>query len=237
MDFTHIEGLDLVVALLINANPSKNFTIYGQVFFFSSIYIQEMTDSATGIISGVALLAHSQKQDWKVIWPILLAHTIKRLLYRYGIRKKKEELADLGRKHLSEVMDLVLVNQSRNWNSARYETFQDFMFSVIDSHLYNHFEKAPAKEHPTEDVKNSGAAQNAEDDAVYKDLRSQVFSELQNMGAQDDELLVFECMAEGIVKPSLIREELGLSPNDFRKAWRRLEPKLETVQMKFQSDE
>lgn len=183
------------------------------------------------------LVELSKGQNWADLWIILLAHTIKRLRYRYGIREKNEQLKERARAHLSEVLDLVFIKGTRNWNSNHYPTFQDFLISVIDSQLSNSFSKSESKEESVEEIVDNRLSENAEDEISYKELKQKSFKVLEENGANDDELLVFECMTDGIVKPQHIRTELGIDENTFRNIWRRLGPKLELVRKKVESYE
>lgn len=189
------------------------------------------------IISKDELIELSRIQNWTPLWLILLSHTIKRLRYRYGVRGKNDELKMKARAYISEVLDLIFIKGTRNWNSDHYPTFQDFIISVIDSHLSNSFSKAAGKEEASEEVLSDGLSESAEDQISYKELKEKIFKMLQDGGAHDDELLVFECMADGILKPQDIRTELGIDENTFRNIWRRLEPRLELIRTKLASDE
>jgi hypothetical protein len=194
-------------------------------------------EASPKIISKDELVELSKVQNWTPLWLILLSHTIKRLRYRYGVRGKNEDLRMQARTYISEVLDLIFIKGSRNWNSDHYPTFQDFIVSVIDSHLSNSFSKAAGKEEAFEEIADDRRSESAEDQISYKELKEKTFKMLQHDGANDDELLVFECMADGIVKPQDIRTELGIDENTFRNAWRRLGPRLELIRTKLASDE
>jgi hypothetical protein len=60
-----------------------------------------------------------------------------------------------------------------------------------------------------------------------------MYTELEASGADDDELLIFECLADGIEKPDDIRSELGMSESDFHNAWRRFKRKRKVIQEKL----
>jgi hypothetical protein len=194
-------------------------------------------EALPNIISKEELIELSKAQNWADLWVILLTHTIKRLRYRYGIHEKKEQLKVRAKTHLSEVLDLVFIKGTRNWNSDHYPTFQDFLISVIDSQLSNSFSKSSSKEESVEEIADNRLSENAGDEISYKELKEKTFKILEENGANDDELLVFECMADGIVKPQHIRAELGIDENAFRNIWRRLGPKLELVRKNLESDE
>lgn len=191
---------------------------------------------STAIKSKDDIVIASKEQDWNTLWLVLLTHTIKRLRYRYGIREKNDEIKIRARTQLSEVMHLILVEGTRNWNTDRYLTFQDFVISVIDSQLSNTFSKSPPREEATDDFQDTRSSSGIEADILYKDLKDKVFAILQEEKSTDEELLVFECMADGIVKPIHIRSELGIDEVEFRRIWRNLEPKLEKIRKSLESN-
>jgi hypothetical protein len=193
-------------------------------------------EMAPVFISKDEMLKISNEQDWHGLWQILMVHTIKRLLYRYGIRESNLELQTRAREHLSEVVNLILVEQTRNWNTIRYLTFKDFLISVVDSELSNAFSKKPSIEEPTDKFEDHGISEGAQEQILYKELKDRVFALLQAAEADDDELLFFDCMADGIVKRSEIIANLGISENDYRKIWRRLEPKLIKIRKTIESN-
>lgn len=183
------------------------------------------------------LQKEAEKEDWGSLWVILVAHSIKRLIYRYGIKASKGELVELAEEKLSEVLSLVLVDGTRNWNTDEYPSFKDFVVSVIDSHLNNSFNKSKPKEEPTDVFKETSTGESPEDVAVHKEERKEAYDFLEGEGASDSELLIFECMADGIVKPNAIRADLGINESDFHNAWRRLKPRLIKLRQKLSSNE
>ena len=207
--------------------------IFFEIF---SIYKRKV-ESATHIISMEELQKEAQKEDWNQLWVILLAHCINRLIYRYGIKGSKDELLKISEEKLSEVLSLVLVEGKRNWNTDGYKTFKDFLVSVIDSHLNNSFNKSKSKEEPTEEIVDSSEDESPEDMIIYEELRQEAYAFLETEGSSDEELMIFECMADGVVKPKAIREDLGISDSDFHNAWRRLKPRLNKLRQKLLTNE
>lgn len=177
------------------------------------------------ILSQEALLNAAQNEDWGRLWPLLVGFITKRLTYRYGIREPKDALIDRSEKILSEVLDKILVEGTRNWNTEEYETFVLFIHSVIDSHINNSFNKGKQLETSSEDILSS-LANDAPNEIEYQEFKNGVIEFLQREGADDEELIVFECMADGITKPKNIRCELGIDDRLFHNIWRRLQKKL-----------
>ncbi|WP_090256906.1 hypothetical protein [Roseivirga pacifica] len=190
---------------------------------------------SNNIISKNGLQEAAQKEDWEQLWINLIAFSIKRLITRYGIKGSKDELLALAEKKLSEVLSLTLVEGTRNWNTDEYPTFKDFLESVIDSHINNSFRKASPKESPDLDIPDASNDLSPEDSVLYKELRSEAYDFLLENGASDDELMIFECMADGIIKPKAIRKDLGMSETDFHNAWRRLKPRILKLRKKLSS--
>jgi hypothetical protein len=189
------------------------------------------------IISKEGLQNAANEEDWSQLWVILVAHCINRLINRYGIKSSKVDLLDQANEKISEVLSLILIDGTRNWNTDEYPTFKDFIISVVDSHLNNTFNKAKSKEEPTDTIPDSSSDSSPEDLIAYEELRKEAYEFLVEEGASDEELLIFECTADGIVKPNAIKEDLGISDSDFHNAWRRLKIKLKKLRKKISSDE
>jgi len=81
--------------------------------------------------------------------------------------------------------------------------------------------------------KNSADEPSQAEKIEADDLREQIFDELERAGADDDELMIFECLADGIEKPDDIKKELGMNDRDFHNTWRRLKRKRKIVQQKL----
>ncbi|WP_305981974.1 hypothetical protein [Roseivirga thermotolerans] len=190
----------------------------------------------SNIVSEQELLAVFSSQNWGDLRIILIAHTIKRLIYRYGIRKGSSELKSDADTILSDVLSLIVLEKKRNWNQTEYSTFKDFVISVIDSHLYSKFVKKRAKEIEITDDIQHPLTFNKEEQIQYQEDKEVAFEILRELGAKDDELIVFECMADGVTKPELIRKDLGLEQNEFRSIWRRLKPRMEQLRIKFKNN-
>lgn len=189
------------------------------------------------IISKDALQNAAKKENWSQLWVILVAHCINRFINRYGVKSSKHELLDQANQRISEVLSLILIDGKRNWNTDEYLTFKDFVISVIDSHLNNSFNKAKPKEELTDIVIDNSTDHSPEDLISYDELRTEAYDFLVDNAATDEELLIFECMADGITKPNAIKKDLGISDSDFHNAWRRLKIKLEKLRKKLTSNE
>lgn len=186
-------------------------------------------EQTPAVLSKDEILAASKGENWEDLWIIFVAHTIKRLKYRYGINEKVADLRIRARDHVSAVLNEVLAEGTRNWNKHRYLTLADFIISVIDSELSNTFTKKQSPEILVDELPDTFEPENVEDAIGYDELRKRVYAMLEQASASDEELLVFECMADGIVKPAHIREELGMDEDSFRRTWRKLQSKLDKI--------
>jgi hypothetical protein len=189
------------------------------------------------MLSKDEILSASKGENWEELWLIFIAHTAKRLRYRYGIKEKAMDLKIRARDHVSAVLHEILVEGSRKWNKDHYRRFEDFVISVIDSELYNTFTKKPSREVMVDELPDTLNQENAEGAIAYDEFKKEIFTMLEKAGVSDDELLVFECMADGIVKPAHIRSELGIDENSFMKIWRKLQRKLEKIRTILSNNE
>ena len=199
--------------------------------------MSERVKIAKNIVSKEDLHAAIQQADWEELWTILLAHTIHRFIYRYGVKSKKEDLTGRAKQCISEVLSLILIEETRNWNINRYPTLKDFIISVIDSHLSNFFNKGNSTVDLQSSLTESSFCLSHEESVSHEELYKEAFRFLEEEGATDEELLIFECMADGIIKPQAIKEDLGISDSDYHNAWRRLELKLKRLRRKLSNDE
>ena len=192
-----------------------------------------MVEISKNIISNNELQLKAAGEDWDKLWVILVAHCTNRLIYRYGQKARKEDLLRIVDEKISDVLTLVLVDGKRKWNIDEYPTLKHFLIGVIDSHLNNTFNKSKSKEELAEELPENSKEVSPENEIVYQELRKEVYDFLVTDKASDEELLIFECMADGITKPKAIKEDLGISETDFHNAWRRLKPKLFKVRRKL----
>jgi hypothetical protein len=195
--------------------------------------MDERVEISKDIVSKKHLYDAIHKEDWGELWVILVAHAINRFIYRYGIQSNKRDLLDQANQKVSEVLSLILIEETRNWNRDEYPTIKDFIVSVIDSHLNNSFNKSKPKEELKSLIIDDSEDLSREDSLIYEELRKDAYQFLEGEEATDDELMIFECMADGIVKPQAIKLELGISDTEFHNAWRRLKIKLKKLRQKL----
>lgn len=183
------------------------------------------------------LLKQLHNRDWDKLWARLLGRCAWILRKRYGVKWPNQKLINFSRQVILEVTDKIFIEKVRKWNLDEYPDFEDFIVGVVDSHINNTLNKNN-KEIPTEDIeyfhnRNGELDIDGLEQITTPELRKQVFDELKAEGADDEELIVFECIADGIQKPKEIKIELGLSDEDFHNIWRRLKRKREVIKSKL----
>ena len=189
------------------------------------------------IASDELLMEQLQNRDWDQFWLRLMGRCFWLLRKRYTVKWHNDEVKKFSRKAIGEVINKIFIEKKRSWNIDRYPDFEEFIVGVIDSHINNTLNKKD-KESTIGDNEfvlneNGESEQNAQEIVITKELRNQIYNELEASGADDDELLIFECLADGIDKPDDIKKELGISDEDFHNAWRRFKRKRITIQEKL----
>lgn len=189
------------------------------------------------IASEVLLAEQLSNRDWDAFWLKLMWRCAWLLRKRYNVKWPNDELKSFSREAISEIINKVFITKKRNWNIDAYPDFEDFIVSAVDSQINNKLKK-PKKEVKVGENEyllnqNGETSSSIEETIVSKELREQLFDELQANGADDNELLIFECLADGIEKPEEIRKTIGLSEEDFHNAWRRFKRKREVIKQKL----
>jgi hypothetical protein len=189
------------------------------------------------IASDEVLMEQLQNRDWDQFWLRLMGRCFWLLRKRYTVKWNNEEVKEFSREAIGEVINKIFIEKKRNWNIDRYPDFEDFIVGVIDSHINNTLNK-DVKESTVGNNEflfdeNGESEPNAQEIVITQEIRNQIYNELETSGADDDELLIFECLADGIEKPDDIKKELGMSDEDFHNAWRRFKRKRKTIQEKL----
>jgi hypothetical protein len=189
------------------------------------------------IASDELLAEQLSNRDWDKFWVRLMGRCAWILRKRYNVKWSDAELKDFSRDIVSEIINKIFIEKKRKWNVDSYPNFEDFIVSAIDSHINNTLKKSKTEIDVGNDDflfnENGEFAPSIEQIIIGKELKEQVFEELQSSGATDDELLIFECLADGIEKPDEIRSAIGLSEEEFHNAWRRFKRKREVIKQKL----
>ncbi|MBD77341.1 MAG: hypothetical protein CL840_00205 [Crocinitomicaceae bacterium] len=189
------------------------------------------------IASNELLMEQLQNRDWDQFWLRLMGRCFWLLRKRYTVKWGNDEVKNFSRKAIGEVINKIFIEKKRNWNIDRYPDFEEFIVGVIDSHVNNTLNKED-KDFTVGDNEflldeNGESEPDAQEIVITQELRNQIYDELDVSGADDDELLIFECLADGMNKPDDIKNELGMSDEDFHNAWRRFKRKRKTIQKKL----
>lgn len=192
----------------------------------------------TKTIASEELLAEQlSNRDWDAFWLKLMGRCAWLLRKRYNVKWPNDELRSFSRDAISEIINKVFITKKRKWNVDAYPEFEDFIVSAVDSQVNNMLNASIKEVNVGENdfliSQNGETSPNIEETIVSKELREQLFDELQANGADDNELLIFECLADGIEKPDEIRAAIGLSEEDFHNAWRRFKRKREVIKQKL----
>ncbi len=198
-----------------------------------------MEDTKT-IASDELLMEQLINRDWDKFWLRLMGRCAWILRKRYEVKWPNDELKTFSRDTISEVINQIFIKRSRKWNIDHYLDFEDFIIGAIDSHINNTLKKVIKEVEFEEDSRLSiehPQTNNIEQIIIGKELKDQIFEALQSSGAKDDELLIFECLADGITKPDEIKSTIGLSEEKFHNAWRRFKRKRSIIKQKLAANE
>lgn len=145
--------------------------------------------------------------------------------YAY-IRLKTFEVKNLeGKEPVDFVGDVILkvMDGERNWENANC-SFEEFLFGSLKSEISNFFKSKKPIFSDELPITRSNDSQNFDEE---RKLASEI---LEEKGADDDELLVFECWMDGINKPKEIAKELGIDVKSVYNISKRLKRSLEALQ-------
>jgi hypothetical protein len=192
----------------------------------------------TKTIASEELLAEQlSNRDWDKFWLKLMGRCAWLLRRRYNVNWRNDDLKNFSRDAISEIINKVFIAKKRKWNVDAYPEFEDFIVSAVDSQVNNMLNASKNEVNVGENEyqinQNGEISSNIEETIISKELREQLFHELQANGADDNELLIFECLADGIEKPEEIRVAIGLSEVEFHNAWRRFKRKREIIKQKL----
>jgi hypothetical protein len=176
-----------------------------------------------------------EELPWGDIWISLEARCYYLAKKRYGFNWEKSKITDFSRQIISDVFDKVFVTKERKWNLEAYPEFIDFITGAVDSHFNNVINKEKKEigfgNEFVADI-NSEKSLNIEDDMNALELSEFVYNELKNANASDDELMVYECISEGVSSPKEIKAELGIDDVTFHNIWRQLKRKFDKISVK-----
>lgn len=161
-------------------------------------------------------------EDWSKFWKMSVAYSHFVLSTKYVVRSEK----GLGGKTASDFAQEVLISLSegtRKWNVSKNPTLFDQFKSSLDSHINNFINKTKIPEYTIDEDISKIDIEDTED---LKELFDFCYDTLASLKASDNELMVFQCQAEGITKPQEISKDLGINVKEVYNIQKQLRRKL-----------
>ena len=131
-----------------------------------------------------------------------------------------------GKEPIDFVGEVILkvMEEKRDWNKAKC-SFKEFLFGCLKSEITNFF-KTNKIVHEKK-IPNLSSNETSSD---FEENRNQASLLLEQEGADDDELTIFECWMDGILKPADIAKDLGIEVKAVYNITKRLERRLPKIQ-------
>lgn len=131
-----------------------------------------------------------------------------------------------GKEPIDFVGEVILkvLEGKRDWTKAQC-SFIEFLFGCLKSEINNFF--TINKNICDDEFSDIPSNPQSSDD---EDKRNQVIELLKEEGSDDDELIVFGCWVDGIMKPVDIAKDLGIEVKEVYKITKRLERRLLKIQ-------
>ena len=154
-------------------------------------------------------------------------------LNAYAIGKLRQaQLKDFdGKEPIDFVGEVILdvLEGKRDWQKAKC-TFREFLFGCLRSKIDGFFNKT--KHHADIELPE------IEDTILnydYEEKRKQLAGLLRDTGADDEQLIVFECWMDGMKKPLEIATDLGIDVNEIYNITKRLLRSIEKIKTQAKS--
>lgn len=151
----------------------------------------------------------------------------------YAIGKLRQaRLKDFdGKEPIDFVGEVILdvLEGTRDWEKAKC-TFREFLFGCLRSKIDGFFNKN--KYHADVELPE------IEDSILtydYEEKRKQLAGLLKDTGADDEQLIVFECWMDGMIKPSEIASDLGMDVSEIYRIAKRLLRSIEKIKTQAKS--
>lgn len=168
------------------------------------------------------------------LWDQLLAHTYYIFDRKYIVPEKGEQLRGRCRGVILDAIERVIIKGVRKWNRAHYPDFKLFLFGVIDSIIIDDFRK---KKRDVETIelldKKDGSNSGSDDNLKVKELYELCLSLLRELNANEDEINIFECIADGMKMPGEVRDFLEMEHAEFHNLSRSFNTKWNKVLTKL----
>lgn len=146
--------------------------------------------------------------------------------YAISVLKSVGEKDFNGKHPFDFVGDVLLkvMEGTRDWNKGEC-SFKEFLFGCLRSDIYSFFKTK--KRHSSDkllEIPINGHPIN------FEVKKKQILELLEQEGADDDELKVFEFWMDGIFKPAIIAAELGVPVKEIYVIIKRLERKRKKIE-------
>jgi hypothetical protein len=126
---------------------------------------------------------------------------------------------------INDLMLSFIKEDARNWNKANFSNFKDQVLSALDSQISNTIGKEFKKVKLTTEINDTIKIESDNCDN-YNDLLDFSLKVLGDLGATDDELLLFEPYVINKMKRKDIAHEYGISEQEASNIKKRIERKL-----------
>ena len=164
----------------------------------------------------------------------LVAYTIKRLLFQFQIvyDPNKGFKGNMAEDIVLNLFSSFLNDGGRNWYKNKFTDFKKQLYSALDSEISNIVTGNQIK---TEDIEIEDVNSVLDFASIdYLELYYHCISHLEKLGADIDELLVFECMTKGMVRRE-IAEELKIPPENVTIIRKRLDRKINPLRKQLEN--
>lgn len=122
------------------------------------------------------------------------------------------------------MLSFVRNDGGRNWNKKEFPNFKNQIFSSLDSHIYNTIDKELVKTAQTNaNIENNDVA--TENDG-YEELLEFSIDYLTELGASDEEILLFEPYVVHKMKRADIAKEFGITEQEATNIKKKLDRKI-----------
>lgn len=135
-----------------------------------------------------------------------------------------------GKEPIDFVSNVILktLEGTRDWEKAKC-SFTEFLFGCLKSDIDSFYKSKKTYENELPDISSKGEPSNIDKE------REQISELLKKEGADDDELIVFDCWMDGILKPAEIAKDLGIDVKAVYNITKRLERRLPPIKSQIKN--
>lgn len=122
------------------------------------------------------------------------------------------------------MLSFVRIDGGRNWNKKEFPNFKNQIYSSLDSHIYNTIDKELIKTVQTNASIDDNDVATVNDD--YTELLEFSIKYLTELGASDEEILLFEPYIVHKMKRADIAKEFGITEQEATNIKKKLDRKI-----------